>query len=90
MRKLTCECEQISLKSWLKGNDNDTEKAAFMHPEQKRICKSMTPDRKFAIANELYRAARRARQAWLPSLHPDWTGEQISRTLREIFLHAGT
>jgi hypothetical protein len=62
----------------------------FMHPEQKRIYKSMTPDQKFAIANGLYWAARRAREAWLRSLHPDWTEEQISRTVRDIFLHAGT
>jgi len=61
-----------------------------MHPEQRRIYKSMTADQKFAIANELYWAARRAREAWLRSLHPDWTEEQISHTVREIFLHART
>ena len=61
-----------------------------MHSIQKRIYKSMTPDEKFAVANGLYWAARRTREAWLRSLHPDWTEEQISRTVREIFLRART
>lgn len=59
-----------------------------MLQEQKRIYKSMTPDRKFAVANGLYWSARRARAAWLRSLHPEWTEERISRTVREIFLRA--
>ena len=61
-----------------------------MHLEQRRIYKAMTAERKFAIANELYWTARRARHAWLRSLHPDWCEEKIRRTVREIFLHAGT
>jgi hypothetical protein len=60
-----------------------------MHPEQKLIYKSMSPDRKFAIAMELYWTARRAREGWLRSLHPHWTEEQIRRRVRDIFLHAG-
>ena len=61
-----------------------------MHAEQKRIYKSMTPDQKFAVARELYWFARRMKEAWLRSLHPDWTDEEISRTVREIFLYART
>ena len=61
-----------------------------MLEEQKRIYKSMTPDQKFALANSLYWAARSMREAWLRSLHPDWTEERISRTVREIFLRART
>ena len=59
-----------------------------MHAEQKRIYKSMTPDQKFAIANDLYWFARRAREARLRSLHPDWTDEQINQAVKEIFLYA--
>lgn len=66
------------------------EKVALMHPEQKRIYKSMTAGEKFAIANGLYWAARRAREAWLRSLHPDSSEERISSTVREIFLYART
>jgi hypothetical protein len=61
-----------------------------MLQEQKRIYKSMTPDQKFAVAISLYWSARRARGAWLRSLHPEWTEERISRTVREIFLRART
>ena len=61
-----------------------------MHPEQKRIYKSMTPDERFALANRLYWFARRTREAWLRSIHPDWTDEQISHAVREIFLYART
>jgi len=61
-----------------------------MLQEQKRIYKSMTPNQKFAVSNGLYWSARRAREAWLRSLHPEWTEEQISRTVKEIFLRART
>lgn len=61
-----------------------------MLQEQKRIYKSMTPERKIAVANSLYWSARRAREAWLRSIHPDWTEELIRHTVREIFLRART
>ena len=61
-----------------------------MLQEQKRIYKSLSPEQKFAVANSLYWSARRAREAWLRSLHPEWTDERISRTVREIFLRART
>lgn len=61
-----------------------------MHPEQERIYKAMTPEQKFAVANGLYWSARRAKEAWLRSLHPEWTDEQVSRKVREIFLYART
>jgi hypothetical protein len=50
----------------------------------------MTPEQKFAVANGLYWSARRAKEAWLRSLHPEWTDEQVSRKVREIFLYART
>jgi len=59
-----------------------------MLQEQIRIYKSMTPGQKFAVANSLYWTARRAREAWLRSVHPEWTEERISRAVREIFLRA--
>lgn len=61
-----------------------------MLQEQKRIYKAMTPDQKFSVANSLYWSARRAREAWLRSLHPEWTEERITHTVREIFLRART
>jgi hypothetical protein len=61
-----------------------------MLSEQKHIYKSMSPDRKFALANDLYWFARRSREAWLRSRHPDWTEARIRWTVREIFMYAGT
>ncbi len=61
-----------------------------MLPEQKQIYKSMTPEQKYAVAMNLYWSARRMKEAWLRSIHPDWTEEQVSRTVREIFLRART
>jgi hypothetical protein len=61
-----------------------------MRSEQKRIYKSMSPDQKFALANGVYWFARRAREAWLRSRHPDWSDERIRRRVREIFVYART
>ncbi|MHC1729499.1 MAG: hypothetical protein AB9866_26430 [Syntrophobacteraceae bacterium] len=69
--------------------DYDAEGAPMLQ-EQERIYKSMTPGQKFAVTNSLYWSARRAGEAWLRSLHPEWTEERIGRTVREIFLRART
>lgn len=61
-----------------------------MHPEQKRIYKSLSPDQKFAIANGLYWSARRAKEEWVRSLHPDWSDKKVQTLVREIFLYATT
>ncbi len=61
-----------------------------MHPEQKRIFKSMTPEQKLKIAQRLYFSAREFKAAGLRSHNPDWTEEKIQERLREIFLYART
>ncbi len=61
-----------------------------MHPEQIRIFQSMTPEQKLRLALRLYDSARRLRACALRQQHPDWTEEQISKKVREIFLYART
>jgi hypothetical protein len=61
-----------------------------MHPEQKRIFKSMSPEQKLEIALRLIYSARELKAAGLRAQHPDWTEEEVSNRLREIFLYART
>jgi hypothetical protein len=59
-----------------------------MHPEQKRIFQSMTPEQKLEVALRLYYSARELKAAGLRAQHTDWTEEQIRDKVREIFLYA--
>ncbi len=61
-----------------------------MHPEQKRIYQSMTPEQKLMIAADLYHAARALKSAGLRDQHPDWSEKEIQEKVREIFLYATT
>jgi len=59
-----------------------------MHPEQKRIFQSMTPEQKLKVALQLYYSARELKAAGLRSQNPGWTEERIQGKVREIFLYA--
>lgn len=61
-----------------------------MHPEQKKIFKSMTPERKLEIAEHLYECARELKAAALHDQHPNWTDKEIQEKVREVFLYART
>ena len=61
-----------------------------MHPEQKRIYRSMTPEQKLKVAMDLYHCARELKAAGLRSQHPDWTESKVQEKVREIFLYART
>lgn len=61
-----------------------------MTPEEIRILRAMTPEQKLEAVAELWRAARALKAAWLRAQHPDWSEEQIRRTVREILLHGRT
>ena len=61
-----------------------------MHPEQRRILRSMTPEKKIEIALRLYHSAREMKAAGLRMQNPDWTEEKIQTKVREIFLYART
>jgi len=48
----------------------------------------MTPAERLRHAQHLYWSARRLREAYERSLHPDWSDEQIRAHVRRIFLRA--
>lgn len=62
----------------------------MIHPEQKRIYQSMTPEDKVNAALNLYHYARELKAAGLRARHPDWSEKQIQDQVREIFLNATT
>lgn len=61
-----------------------------MHPEQKRIFQSMTPEEKLRVALRLYHSARELKGAALRAQHPEWTEKEVRIRLRQVMLHAGT
>jgi hypothetical protein len=56
--------------------------------EQAKIISKMTPQAKLKVAMDLYWSARKLKTAWLTQLHPDWSPQQVDKTVKEIFLHA--
>jgi len=61
-----------------------------MHPEQKRVFQSMTPEKKLDITLRLYHSAKELKAAGLRTQNPDWSQEKIQNTIRSIFLNART
>jgi hypothetical protein len=61
-----------------------------MHPEQKKAYQAMTPEQKLQLALDLYYSARALKAAGLKSKHPEWSTEEISQKVREIFMYART
>jgi hypothetical protein len=57
-------------------------------PEQFAILRRMTPGRRLEIAEQLYWSAWRMKAAWLRSLHPDWTEEQVVAEVKRNFSNA--
>ena len=62
----------------------------MLHPEQKKIYQSMTPEQKLRVASGLYHFARELKATGLRVQHPDWSQEEIEDKVREIFLYART
>jgi hypothetical protein len=59
-------------------------------PEQFEAFRRMTPERRLALAEQLYWSARRLKAAGLQAQHADWSEEQVAREVTRIFLHART
>jgi hypothetical protein len=57
-------------------------------PEQIEAFRRMPPERRLALAEQLYWSARELKAAWLRVQHADWSDEQVSREVTRIFLHA--
>jgi len=61
-----------------------------LHPEQRRILQSLTPEEKLQLAIRLHQSARELKAAALRSQHPSWSQRQIEAAVRETFLYART
>ena len=58
--------------------------------EQQNIIKKMTPAQKLDAALRLYYSTRQLKSAYLRSLHPGWSVEQVEAQVKEDFLYART
>jgi len=61
-----------------------------MHPEQKRIFQSMTPEQKLKVALQLYYSARELKAAGLRFQHPDWRYDERDTLFSRQDLVPGT
>ena len=61
-----------------------------LSPEQIEILRQMKPERRLALAEQLYWTAREMKAAWLRAQHADWSEEQVSREVTRIFSNART
>ena len=61
---------------------------AVMKTEAQKVLQAMSPAQKLRAAERLYYSARQLKAAALRAQHPDWTGEAIRQTVRQIFLYA--
>jgi hypothetical protein len=61
-----------------------------LSPEQIRIFRGMSGERRLQLAERLYWSARKLKAAGLRVQHPEWGKDQIEEELRRIFLHART
>jgi hypothetical protein len=59
-----------------------------LHPEQIKIFKSLSPEAKLIIAENLYTSAKKLKGAAIRQQHPNWSEEKIARKVKEIFLYA--
>ena len=60
----------------------------MLHPEQKRIYQSMTPEQKLRVALRLYHSARELKAYGLRAQHPGWSENEINEKVKEMFLYA--
>ncbi len=57
-------------------------------PEQITVFRRMTPEQRWRAARDLYWTARKHKAAFLRSLHPDWTDEEVQAETRRLFANA--
>jgi hypothetical protein len=58
--------------------------------EQFEALRRMPPERRLALAEQLYWFARELKAAGLRVHHPDWSEEQVTCEVRRLFTHART
>lgn len=54
-------------------------------PEQFAIYRRMTPERRLALAEQMYWSARKLKAAGLRRQHPKWSEQQLNDEVRRIF-----
>jgi hypothetical protein len=59
-------------------------------PEQIASFRRMTPQRRLALAEQLYWSAREWKAAGLRTQHADWPEERVAREVTRLFAHART
>ena len=59
-------------------------------PEQIAAFRRMSPERRLALAEQLYWSAREWKAAWLRTQHGDWSEEQVRAEVTRIFSNART
>ena len=57
-------------------------------PEQIKIFRAMTGQKRLALAQDLYWSARKIKAAGLRYQHPDWSEERVNAEVTRIFLNA--
>lgn len=58
--------------------------------EQLAIYRRMSPERRLALAQELWWTARELKAAWLRHQHPDWPQTRVWQEVARIFSNART
>ena len=75
--------------SWGSGTVVIVEREAFS-PDQLKVLRRLTPEERYRASRELYWSLRRHKQAFLRSLHPDWSDVEVDSEVRRIFRDART
>ncbi len=61
-----------------------------LSPEQVRIFRGMSGQRRLQPAEQLYWSAREIKGAAVRLQHPEWSEREVDEEVRRIFLHART
>jgi hypothetical protein len=57
-------------------------------PEQIKILRAMSGQKRLALAQDIYWSARKIKAAGLRYQHPDWPEERVNAEVTRIFLNA--
>ena len=60
-----------------------------LHPEQIKALRKMSLQRRLDLALAAIKSGGDLRRAMIRSEHPDWSAEQVAKTLREEIRNAG-
>ena len=56
-----------------------------LHPEQIKILKTLSPNEKLKLAENLYTSAKTLKGSAIRQQHPHWSEEKIAEKVKEIF-----